>query len=413
VTVERLGVRGDGIAAAGGRKLFLPFTAPGDRVLARLDGPRGDGVAGTVLELLAPSPERAAPACRHFGACGGCALQHLAPAAYAAAKLGRLREALARHGIPDVPLAAPRIVPPASRRRARLAVAGGRVGFQAARRHAIVDLAECAVLHPRLAALFPPLRELAPSLWRAGESGAVTLTLAESGVDALVDLPRTPDLGALETLAAFAEATELARLAWRDPAGGITPAAQRQPVRVLFAGVPVELPSDAFLQASAEADAWLAEAVLDGVGEASRIADLFAGVGTLSFPLAAAAAVHAVDGARPALAALAAAARRAGLAGRVTVEPRDLEARPLLADDLARFDAVVFDPPRAGAAAQAAELARSAVRRVVAVSCNPATFGRDARLLVDGGYRLVRVQPIDQFLWSPHLELVAHFERRG
>jgi 23S rRNA (uracil1939-C5)-methyltransferase len=185
----------------------------------------------------------------------------------------------------------------------------------------------------------------------------------------------------------------------------------RRPPRVVFSGVAVELPVDAFLQASVEADAALAEEVPAGLGSAARVADLYAGLGTLTFAVAGRAVVHAVDASGTALAALAAAAARAGLDGRVASERRDLDARPLLADELTRFDAVIFDPPRAGARAQSAALAHSAVPRVIAVSCNPASFARDARLLVDGGYRLTRVQPIDQFIWSPHVELVAYFER--
>jgi 23S rRNA (uracil1939-C5)-methyltransferase len=188
-------------------------------------------------------------------------------------------------------------------------------------------------------------------------------------------------------------------------------AAMRRPPRVVFSGVTVDLPIEAFLQASAEADMVLADEVLAGIGPARRVADLYAGVGTFSFALAERAVVHAVDSARSAVAALAAAAARGGRQGRVTSERRDLEARPLLADELARFDAVVFDPPRAGGRAQSDALAASTVPRVVAVSCNAASFARDARLLVDGGYRLTRVQPIDQFVWSSHLELVAWFER--
>jgi 23S rRNA (uracil1939-C5)-methyltransferase len=175
--------------------------------------------------------------------------------------------------------------------------------------------------------------------------------------------------------------------------------------------VPVDLPFDAFLQASVEAEIVLVAEVLAGIGAARRVADLYAGLGTFTFAMAERAAVHAVEGARQALTALTSAAARAGLGGRVTGERRDIEARPLTAGELVGFDAVVFDPPRAGAKAQSAALASSAVPRVVAVSCNPASFARDARLLVDGGYRLTRVQPIDQFVWSPHVELVAWFER--
>ncbi|HMK67878.1 MAG TPA: class I SAM-dependent RNA methyltransferase, partial [Stellaceae bacterium] len=187
-------------------------------------------------------------------------------------------------------------------------------------------------------------------------------------------------------------------------------AAERRPARATLGGVAVDVPPEGFLQASIEAERLLMELVLAGVGDAKRIVDLHAGLGTFTFALAARAKVLAVDGSRSAMAALSAAASRAGLAQGIATETRDLDARPLLADELRPFDAAIFDPPRAGAAAQSAALASSAVARVVAVSCNPATFARDARLLVDGGYRLTRVIPIDQFIWSPHLELVAYFE---
>jgi 23S rRNA (uracil1939-C5)-methyltransferase len=399
----------------------VPFTAPGDRVRVRLGAMRGEGQKGELVELLSEG-ERATPVCRHFGSCGGCALQHLAADAYARAKEQQVAGALRQHGL-DAAVTAPllRLVP-GTRRRARFAVERPRapkaaplIGFNARASHRVVDMRACAVLHPALFALVPKLRAVAPLLWPPGASGAATVTLCDAGLDVLLDLAAAPDLAALETLAEFAATEDLARLAWRAPGDETaTPAAARRPTRVVFSGVPVDLPIDAFLQASAEAEAALTAEVLAGVGAARRVADLYAGLGTFTFALAErAAAVHAVESARPAAAALAAAAARAGLGGRITGERRDLEARPLTADELAGFDAVVFDPPRAGAEAQSAALAAAAVPRVVAVSCNPASFARDARRLVDGGYRMARVQPIDQFVWSSHVELVASFERAG
>jgi 23S rRNA (uracil1939-C5)-methyltransferase len=416
LTVARVGARGDGIAMHGGRSVYLPFTAPGDRVRARLGVPRDAGRAGTVLEVLEPGARRA-PVCPHFGICGGCALQHLAEDAYCAFKVDLVRSALGHRGLDTAAVEALRTLPPATRRRARLALrrqkgGGARIGFHARDSHEITDMRACAVLHPRLAALVAPLRELAPVLLQGRDSGAATVTLLDSGIDLLLDLPRVPDLALLERLAAFAHAQDLARLSWRvGEKDAPTPAAERRPARAVLGGVTVEVPADSFLQASVEAEEVLTELVLAGVGDAKRVADLHAGLGTFTFAFAARAAVLAVDGSRAAIAALAAAAARAQLAHSVSAETRDLDARPLLADELRRFDAVVFDPPRAGAAAQAAALAASTVPRVVAVSCNPATFARDARLLVDGGYRLTRVVPVDQFLWSPHVELVASFER--
>jgi 23S rRNA (uracil1939-C5)-methyltransferase len=420
LTVDSVGARGDGIAHHRGAPIYLPLTAPGDRVRARLGTARGEGRTGEVLELLTPGA-RAEPACPHFGSCGGCALQHLADDAYVRAKEAQVAAALRQHGVEAAEIAPLRRLAPGTRRRARLAVhrpraaaAAPLIGFSARASHRIVDMRACAVLHPALVALVAPLRRFAPSLWPSGSSGAATATLGDTGIDLLLDLATPPDLAALEALADFAAAQDLARLAWRTPdMAEPMPAAQRRPPRIVFSGVAVELPADAFLQASAEAETVLVAEVLAGIGAAHRVADLHAGLGTFSFALAARAQIHAVEGDRAALRALTAAAARAGLAGRVTGECRDLEARPLLADELDRFDAVVFDPPRAGAKAQSAALAASAVPRIVAVSCNPASFARDARLLVDGGYRLVRVQPIDQFVWSPHVELVARFERRA
>ncbi len=415
LVIDSIGVRGDGVARHEGRPVYVPFTAPGDRVRVRLGARHGEGSAATLVELLAPG-ERATPVCRHFGACGGCALQHLAGPAYVAAKERQIAEALRQHALAAAEIAPLLRLAPGTRRRARFALehpcAGPPlVGFHARASHRVVDMRECAVLDPKLLALVETLRQAVPRFLPRGSTGAATATLGDSGIDLLLDLPAAPALAALEDLASFAAAQDLARLLWRAP--GVeepVPAAIRRKPRIVFAGVPVDLPPDAFLQASIAAEAALVEEVLAGIGAASPVADLYAGLGTFSLALAARAAVHAVEGSRAAAAALSAAGARAGLA-RLTVECRDLEARPLAPEELARYDAVVFDPPRAGARAQSAALARSRVPRIVAVSCSPASFARDARLLVDGGYRLARVQPIDQFVWSPHVELVARFER--
>jgi 23S rRNA (uracil1939-C5)-methyltransferase len=226
----------------------------------------------------------------------------------------------------------------------------------------------------------------------------------------LLDLPETPGLAALEALAEFATGLDLARLAWRAKDGTVTPVALRRKAQVAFSGVTIDLPEDSFLQASEEADRVLTEQVLAALGPASRIADLYAGLGTFTFALAKQGSVHAVEGDAASVAALRQAASRAKL-DRVTAEQRDLAKRPLSIDELAGYDAVVFDPPRVGAAPQCRTLALSAVKRIVAVSCSPASFARDARQLVDGGYRLAAVQPVDAFIWSAQLELVATFVR--
>ena len=415
LTVERVGARGDGIAEYAGKPVYLAFAAPGDLVRARLGAPRDEGRQGTVVETLAPGA-RQPPSCEHFGTCGGCALQHLADDAYRAVKEEVVRAALARRGL-DASVVEPlRRLPTGTRRRARLALhrprsGPVRAGFHVRESHEVVDMRVCTVLHPALVAMVAPLRALAAQLLRRGETGAAVLTRAEGGLDVLLELPRAPDMATLEALAEFAGVNDLARLSWRVDEQSPTPAAERRRPRVVFGGVAVDIPADGFLQASAEADGVLTELVLSGVRSARRVIDLYAGLGTFTFALAQRAPVHAIDGSRTAIAALTSAASRAALSGRITAEVRDLEARPIMADEFRRFDAVVFDPPHAGAKAQAQALAGSKVLRVAAVSCNPATFGRDARALVDGGYRLTRVVPIDQFLWSAQVELVAWFER--
>ena len=308
------------------------------------------------------------------------------------------------------------VSPPASRRRADLTASrkkdGVVLGFNARGSHRVVDLAECAVLRPSLAALLQPLRELLAPLMKPGDSAEARLAATDSGADLLMVSAIEMGPGARERIAAFATRHDVARVARAHPRHpGTETLVERRPVRMAMGGVPVPLPPSAFLQATAEGEAALSAFVCAAAAGARRLADLFSGVGTFTFPLAKAGAkVHAVDAGKAEITAIEAAARAAVLPG-VTAEARDLDKRPLDAGALGAFDAVVFDPPRAGAAAQAASLAASNVARVIAVSCNPGTFARDARLLTDGGFRLARLRPIDQFIWSTHLELAALFLR--
>ncbi len=417
LTIERIGGRGDGIGAFRGRPVYVPFTVPGDAVTVRLEGRRGDGTAATLVEITTAGPARREPACGHFGYCGGCALQHLDAAAYQGWKRERVAVALANQGLGAVPVAMPKLTPPGGRRRAtwtaRRTGAGVVLGFHERRRHRIVDLAQCPVLRPDMVALLPALRSLLADILSPGEGAEIAVSALDGGLDVTVAAPRDPDLATREGLAAFADANDLARLSWRAGDGVAEPVAQRRPCTLAFGGVAVAVPPGTFLQASAEGEATLTSLVLAAVGGAKRIADLFAGLGTFSLPLAATASVHALDADAVALAALRAAANAAGLAGRVTTARRNLFRDPVTARELAGFDAVVFDPPRAGAAAQAAELARSDVPVAVGVSCNPVSFARDAASLASGGYRLEGVTPVDQFLWSEHVELVGVFRRSG
>ncbi len=413
--IERLGAQGDGIMESPAGRCYVPYTVPGDRVMVRLGRPKGDGIAAQLREVLEPGPDRVEPPCPHFHACGGCALQHLADPAYAAWKRDLVVRALARHGLGEVEVAPLVRTAPGSRRRAdfvaRRVGAAVLLGFHEAESRRIVDLQTCLVLAPELVALMAPLRAALAPLLRPGQSLDARATLTESGIDLALVSELPADAATRAGLADFAAAADLARLALLRPDGEGEDVVVRRTPLLRFGDVPVTPPAGGFVQASAAAEAALVAEVLAGVGEARRVADLYAGCGTFSFPLAARAKVHAVEGDRAALAALQAAAIAAGLAGRVNAERRDLARSPLAAAELDRFDAVVFDPPRAGAREQAAELARSKVPAVVGVSCSPASFARDAALLAAGGYRLMRLAPVDQFLWTPHVELVGTFRR--
>jgi 23S rRNA (uracil1939-C5)-methyltransferase len=392
--------------------VFLPFTFPGDRVRAEIGARRGAGREGRVVERISAAP-RAEPVCRHFGQCGGCALQHLPDEAYGTVKLGALIEALRRAGIDPAVVAPLRTVAPA-RRRIRLGLRRPRdpqapvvVGFRERFSHVLVDLAECAVMEPALVALVGPLRRLVPRWLAPGAKAEAMLTRCDSGVDLLIETAETPGLPALEALAALAAEQDIARIVWRSGTVDV-PVVERRPVRVVFSGVAVPFPPGGFLQASKAAESVLVAEVLTAAGDWRSVIDLYAGLGTFTFALADAGSVHAVEGDAAAVAALGQAA--ASIAG-VSVERRDLDRNPIPAAELSRYAAAVFDPPRSGARRQAEALAASALDTVVAVSCNPATFARDAASLVAGGFRLERVVPVDQFVYTPHLELVATFRR--
>ncbi|MCR6630029.1 MAG: class I SAM-dependent RNA methyltransferase [Magnetospirillum sp.] len=411
VEIEEIGARGDGVARLGGEVVFVPFTVPGDRVVARVEGRRGDGLAAALIEVLVQGPGRAEPACPHFSRCGGCALQHVDDALYGEWKRGLLATQLARAGLGELPLAPLVRVPPGSRRRATFAFARRKhhalLGFNARASHAIIDVERCLLLEPALLALLPPLRTMLAAIVPDGEEGDVVVTQTESGLDVLVEADARLDLFDRERLAAFADAEDLARLSWRRPgAGFIDPIARRRPAVVRFAGIAVEPAPGGFLQPTKGGEVAIAEAVVAAVGGAGSVVDLYSGCGSFTFPLAAGNRIlHAVEGEEAPIRALEAAANAQSL--RVTTEVRDLARRPLLAPELKKYQAVVFDPPRAGASAQAEQLAEAGPPVVVAVSCNPATLARDLKILQGGGYRIEAVTPIDQFPFSAHLEAVA------
>ena len=346
--------------------------------------------------------------CPHFGTCGGCSLQDLSPADYAAGKRAAVQNALMKAGVTAEVLATV-IVPPRSRRRAVFKIkslaSGLHIGFHAAKSHTVIDMHHCDVLTPGLFTLVGALREKLEPLFGVGEAAELHVTETDTGFDCAFRwrAQLTPTLRA--ALSSALSGLGIARLTM-----GREIVFETALPAVTLGGVKVVLPPNPFLQSTAEGEAALQARVLDTVGKAKAVADLFAGVGTFALPLARKAKVHAVEQETPALAALAEAAKSQGLKP-VTTEARDLFKLPLTVMELNAYDAVVLDPPRAGAEAQARALAKSRVGTIAYVSCDAASFARDAALLIAGGYRIGPVTPIDQFLWSSHIELAGSFKR--
>jgi 23S rRNA (uracil1939-C5)-methyltransferase len=386
--IVRIAARGDGVSASG---KHVAFAAPGDLLL-------DDGT-------LREGPGRQVPPCRHFPTCGGCQLQHLTDAAYAGYCTSRVEGALSQHGL-SAPMRAPHLSPPRTRRRATLRGlrAGGRVllGFNEARSTRIVDLAECHILDPRLFALLEPLRGLLSAILPPRRTAELQMTLVDQGIDLAIKDVEVDGLEAAEAVAAFGDRHRLARLSIDEGYGPETRYEPR-PATITLSAIPVVFPQGSFLQATPDGEAALVEAVRETCAGARRVADLFAGLGT--FALAIDGQVMAAEASRDAVLALSRAGRG------VEAVHSDLYRRPFDAAELAGFDAVVLDPPRAGAAEQVRELAASAVPRIAYVSCNPATFARDAEMLASGGYRIDWARPVGQFRWSTHVELVAAFSR--
>jgi 23S rRNA (uracil1939-C5)-methyltransferase len=405
VEIARLGSGGDGVAEGPSGPIYVPFTLPGERVVITLK-PGED--RGALLDVLSPSPNRVAPVCSYFGDCGGCSLQHMEAGAYLVWKREQVAAALKSRGL-TAEIEPVRPVPLASRRRATLSLGRGRdgpvLGFRRSRSHDLIDVAACPVLTPAISDRLSMLKTGLVAFLGGKREARVTVTETLGGLDLLVEGVR-PSPTAIGAFASRAGGLGAARLT----AGGESIALGGVP-EVDLSGIDVKLPPGAFLQASREAEGEMVALVREGVGGAKRIADLFAGLGTFALALARSAAVDAYEADEAAVAALAGAARKTPGLKPVRTLIRDLFRSPLVAKELAAYDAIVFDPPRAGASAQAAQLAKSFVPTLVAVSCNPGTLGHDLRILVDGGYLITRVVPVDQFLFSPHIEVVAHLER--
>jgi len=404
--IDAVGAQGDGLAKG---PIYVPLTLPGEAVLATVAEDRAE-----VQAVLQASPDRVSPPCPHFGDCGGCSLQHWASAPYLAWKGELIRQALARERI-ETEIKPTFATPPGVRRRLALhARRDGRtvrLGFKARRSWRLVEISTCVIAEPHLVAALPALKALAePFLQHPKSAPTLHVTWTASGLDVdVTGVERKSGGLSADARMRAAEAASAGDFARVTLAGEIVYQARAPMVRV--GPAVVALPPGGFLQASVQAEAAMGAAVTHAVAGAGKVADLFCGVGTFTFRLAQTASVVAADASGPAVAALRQALGTATGLKAVTAEARDLTRRPMLAMEMKALDAVVFDPPRAGAAEQAREIAASKVGTAVGVSCNAQTFARDARILADAGFRLESVQPIDQFLWSPHVELVGVFRR--
>ena len=418
--VKALGVRGDGIAELDQGKVFIPFTVPGDVVRVSLEKFKDRPHRAKVLSILEAGAERIEAACRHFTICGGCSVQQLSKANYQSWKHDIVYQALDRQNIDTSVLK--NLIPgdPHTRRRIRVSARrlarGTILGFRERGSHRVVVLEECPIMVSEILAVLPQLREFLTQSLKVGDSAEIAITYADTGLDITLSLPTEPDLADRERLAVFADANDISRINWNlfnSKFGEVAePIVTRRVVKMQFDDVAVAIPPDAFVQPTAQGERIIREKVTEAVEKAKRIVELFSGCGALALPLARRAHhVSAFDLAEDHIEALSLAARENGMGERVKVETRNLHRRPLLGSEFDNVDAVILDPPRGGAAQQATHLAASEVPLIAYVSCDPHSFARDADVLIAGGYSLMNVMPFDQFLWSPHLELIGIFEK--
>jgi 23S rRNA (uracil1939-C5)-methyltransferase len=404
LTISRLGHLGDGIAEGPGGPLYIPGMLPGEEIEGTLQGDRLEEV-----RIVTPSVDRVRPPCSHAKSCGGCLMQHARDGLVEGWKRGIVEGALAGQGL-SAPMRGVATSPARSRRRAvlsgRRTKGGALIGFHARASQLIIPVPNCKLLHPDLMAAMPALEALVIAGGSRTAELDLMVTASLAGADVVVTGGKPLDTALQLDLARIVEAHGLARLTWGDEVVALRAPPMQRMGRALV--VP---PPGAFLQATAEGEAALLDAVRDAVGDAARIVDLFAGCGTFALPLAEQADLRAYEGDAAMIAALDRGWRQAPGLHRLTAEARDLFRRPLEPDEFKGVEAVVIDPPRAGAEAQCATLARSQVPVIAMVSCNPVTFARDARALVAAGYRLDWVQVVDQFRWSAHVELAARLSK--
>jgi len=416
VKILELGSKGDGIAKTDNGRVFIPFAVPGDLVRARVGKFSAGFCRGEIKSVLDAAPQRIDAACEHFTDCGGCSVQQLSDIKYQSWKVRIVKEALSRRKIE--PLIIKTLIPGhiSRRRRIRLSarrlVSGTVVGFKKFGSNQIVDVKKCSVTVEKICDLIPALRDLLNGFLQVEDNAEVAITASDSGLDVTLLIPEEPNLSLREILTRFAVRHDIARICWKKlndkSLETAEPVIERRAVMVHFGKVSVKIPPDAFLQPTASGEKILRDSVINAVKGSKKIIELFSGCGAFSLPLASSGfQISAFDFAEDHIFALLQGARDYGIGERVTAETRDLYRRPLVRSEFEEVDAVVLNPPRSGAISQVMHIAQSKVAIVVYVSCNPNTFARDVYEMTERGYTLQTLTPVDQFLWSPHIEIVG------
>jgi len=416
VKILALGSKGDGIADTDIGRVFIPFAVPGDRVRVRIEKFSAEFCRGKIMSVLDPAPQRIDAACEHFSDCGGCSVQQLSYIKYQSWKLRIVKEALSRCKIesPNIKTLIPGHI---SRRRhirfsARRLVSGTVIGFKRFGSNQIVDVKTCPVTVEKICNVIPALRDLLNGFLQVKENAEVAITASDSGLDITLLIPKEPNLSYREIIANFAVTYDIARICWKNlndkSFEAAEPVIERRAVMVHFGKVSVKIPPDAFLQPTVSGEKTLRDIVFNAVKGSKKVIELFSGCGAFSLPLAnRGVQISAFDFSEDHIFALLQAARDYGIGERVTAETRDLYRRPLVKSEFDEVGAIILNPPRTGAISQVMQIAKSKVPMVVYVSCNPNTFARDVYEMIAGGYKLEQLVPVDQFLWSPHIELVG------
>jgi len=409
--ITKLGAGGDGIGYHDAIPYYVPFTLPGDTVLVDVGDKRGKGFVADLQKILSPSEHRNKPECRHFGTCGGCNLQHFKAGKLADWKRGLIEETLSHADIDDVAIN-PTITSPAhSRRRAQFVAAkrkkGVMIGYHLRRSHQIFDVGDCPLIDPQILKLVKPLRQMLLHIMPRNSRARLTITATENGADLLITASHSIDLEAREQLAQFAQANDICRISWLDESESLLEqVAELKPAEISIGRDRTVLAPGGFLQATQQGQETLIRMTMEQITDGASVLDLFAGGGSFAIPAAHKAKnVLAVENDEELVFSLQNAANKAMLP--IKTETRDLFRRPLVSVELNKFDTVIIDPPRAGAAAQVAEITQSNIQKIIFISCNPASYARDIKELIEAGYHLTEITPLDQFRWSEHVELFS------